>query len=68
MAALLNSICKMKIWKDTRGQELVEIALFCGVILCACGIFSTAFAADVGRVFSKVTVSLERSYSASPRS
>lgn len=71
MAALLNSVRTLRIWGDTRGQELVEIALLAGFMVCACGTFSAAFASELGKVFSKVTVSLEKTYRAdltSPRS
>jgi pilus assembly protein Flp/PilA len=70
MAALLNSIWKLKMWRDTRGQELVEVALLTGFMVCACGTFSAAFASNLGKVFSKVTVSLEKTHRAdlsSPR-
>jgi hypothetical protein len=37
MTALLNAILKLKIWKDTHGQDLTEYALLGGFLAAASG-------------------------------
>ncbi len=61
MATLLNTVLKLKIWKDTRGQELVEYALIAAFLVAAGGAISPAVASNVSNVFSKVTSSLSLS-------
>ncbi len=58
MATVLNTVCRLKIWKDTRGQEFVEYALIAAFLVAASGAISPAVASNVGNVFSKVTSSL----------
>jgi pilus assembly protein Flp/PilA len=61
MATLLNTVLRLKIWKDTRGQELVEYGLIAAFLVAAGGAISPAVASDVSNVFSKVTSSLAMS-------
>ncbi len=61
MKTLLETILKLKIWKDSRGQEMIEYALIAGFLITAWGAVSPAVAADVSSVFSKVFGSLSAS-------
>jgi pilus assembly protein Flp/PilA len=54
MTKLINASLKLKIWKDTHGQDLVEYALMAGFLGAASGFTLPAVAADIGDVFSKV--------------
>ena len=54
MQALINSIWKLKIYRDTSGQELVEYALIAGFLACACGAALPDIGTSVLEVFSKV--------------
>jgi pilus assembly protein Flp/PilA len=58
MATILNTVLKLKIWRDTRGQEFIEYALIAGFLITAWGAVSPVVAADVSTVFSKVSDSL----------
>jgi len=58
MATLIKATLRLKIWKDNRGQEMVEYALIAAFLVAAGGALSPAVASDVSNVFSKVTSSL----------
>lgn len=58
MTTLINVVRGLKIWKDTRGQEMVEYALLAAFLVAASGAISPAVASNVSNVFSKVTSSL----------
>ena len=59
MATLLDTVLTLKIWKDNRGQELVEYALLAGFIIAVAGAVSPEVAGTVSTVFSRVVGSLE---------
>ena len=54
MPALMNLIWKSRLYRDTRGQELVEYALITGFLACACGAALPEIGSSVLVVFSKV--------------
>lgn len=54
MTTLTNLIWKSKIYRDTRGQELVEYALIAGFLACACGAALPDIGSSVLVVFNKV--------------
>jgi pilus assembly protein Flp/PilA len=58
MTSLVNTIWKLRIWKDTRGQDLLEYALIAGFIVMIWGTISLSFAAGASAVFSKVSSTL----------
>lgn len=58
MGTLLDTILKLKIWKDTRGQDLAEYALMAGFLVTVAGALSPAIAGHVSTVFSQVGNSL----------
>lgn len=43
-----------RIWRDTRGQELMEYALLGGFVTCVAGAIMPGIAADVIAVFGKL--------------
>ena len=60
MTAIVNSIWKLKIWKDTRGQDFAEYALIAAFIVLTYGAISPHVAPAVCNVFSKVQSNLTK--------
>ena len=54
MAGLNEQIVRLRIIRDTRGQELIEYALVAGFLACACGTALPDIGSSVLVVFSKV--------------
>jgi Flp pilus assembly pilin Flp len=59
MATLLETVLRLKIWKDNRGQELVEYALLAGFLVTISGAVSPAVAGTVSTVFSRIVGALD---------
>jgi pilus assembly protein Flp/PilA len=51
---LMKLIWKLRIWKDTRGQDLIEYALMAGFVAVAAGAIMPGVAASISTIFSKV--------------
>jgi len=49
-----NLILKLQIWKDTRGQDLIEYALMAGFVAVAAGAIMPGVATSLSQIFSKV--------------
>ena len=54
MQRLINIALKMKIWRDTRGQDLIEYALMAGFVAVAAGAIMPGVAASITSIFSQV--------------
>ncbi len=54
MKRLSELIWKMRIWKDTRGQDLIEYALMAGFVAVAAGAIMPGVSSSVSTIFSKV--------------
>jgi pilus assembly protein Flp/PilA len=54
MQLLINSVLKMKLWRDTRGQDLIEYALMAGFVAVAAGAIMPGVASSINVVFSEV--------------
>jgi pilus assembly protein Flp/PilA len=50
-----NLILRLKIWKDTRGQDLIEYALMAGFVAVAAGAIMPGVATSISTIFSKVS-------------
>lgn len=50
-----NLVLRMKIWKDTRGQDLIEYALMAGFVAVAAGAVMPGVADSISTIFSKVS-------------
>lgn len=48
-------ILRLGIWRDTRGQDMVEYALLAGFIAVAAGAAFPPIATDISSIFSKLT-------------
>jgi pilus assembly protein Flp/PilA len=52
----LNTLLwKIRIWKDTRGQDLIEYALMAGFVAVAAGAIMPGVATSISTIFSKVS-------------
>ena len=49
-----NFILKLRILKDTRGQDLIEYALMAGFVAVAAGAIMPGVATSISTIFSKV--------------
>ena len=60
MNSLVNTM-RLRIWKDTRGQDMLEYALIAAFIAAMWGVITVGVAINVSTVFSKVTSSIDQS-------
>jgi len=51
-----NLILKLKVLKDTRGQDLIEYALMAGFVAVAAGAIMPNVATAISTIFSKIGV------------
>jgi hypothetical protein len=58
MTKIINMSLKLKIWKDTHGQDLMEYALMGAFLAAASGYTLPAVAADIASVLTKVVAML----------
>lgn len=54
MQLLINTVLRMKIWRDTRGQDLIEYALMAGFVAVAAGAIMPGVASSINVIFSEV--------------
>lgn len=47
-------IVRLKIWKDARGQDLIEYALMAGFVAVAAGAIMPGVATSISTIFSKI--------------
>jgi Flp pilus assembly pilin Flp len=55
MTRFNNFILKLKVWKDLRGQDLIEYALMAGFVAVAAGAIMPGVSSSISTIFSKVT-------------
>jgi pilus assembly protein Flp/PilA len=65
MTRVTHLIWKLRIWKDTRGQDLIEYALMAGFVAVAAGAIMPSVASSISTIFSKVSSVLTAAASAS---
>jgi len=65
MSYLLNNIWRLRLWKETHGQDLIEYALLAGFVAVACGAAFPPVAGNISTIFSKIssTINLAASQS-----
>jgi pilus assembly protein Flp/PilA len=51
---LLKLILNLNIWRDRRGQDLIEYALMAGFVAVAAGAIMPGVADSISQIFSKV--------------
>ena len=49
-----NLLLQLKVWKDQRGQDLIEYALMAGFVAVAAGAIMPGVATSLSEIFSKV--------------
>ena len=54
MKTVGNLVRQLRVWKDTRGQDLIEYALMAGFVAVAAGAIMPSVATDISTIFSKV--------------
>jgi pilus assembly protein Flp/PilA len=53
MRRVIDLAVKLQIWKDSRGQDLIEYALMAGFVAVAAGAIMPGVASSINIVFSK---------------
>ena len=54
MNRVIRLVVKWQIWKDRKGQDLIEYALMAGFVAVAAGAIMPGVASSINVVFSKV--------------
>ncbi len=54
MTKINNLVLRLKIWKDNRGQDLIEYALMAGFVAVAAGAIMPGVATSISTIFSKI--------------
>jgi pilus assembly protein Flp/PilA len=54
MKHITEVLLKLKIWKDNRGQDLIEYALMAGFVAVAAGAIMPNVATAISTIFSKI--------------
>ena len=55
MRRLTEQVMKLRILKDTRGQDLIEYALMAGFVAVAAGALMPSVSTSISTVFSKIS-------------
>ena len=56
-------IARINLWKDTRGQDLIEYALMAGFVAVAAGAIMPGVATSITTIFSKISSTMAASAS-----
>jgi pilus assembly protein Flp/PilA len=51
----LSVICRLEIWRDEHGQDLIEYALMAGFVAVAAGAIMPTVSSSISKIFSKVS-------------
>ena len=54
MTRITTLALKLRIWKDNRGQDLIEYALMAGFVAVAAGAIMPGVATSISTIFSKI--------------
>jgi pilus assembly protein Flp/PilA len=58
MTRITDLLWKLRIWRDTRGQDLIEYALMAGFVSLAAAAIMPGLATSISTIFSKVASTL----------
>ena len=58
MKTLKNTLLKLRILRDTKGQDLIEYALMAGFVAVAAGAIMPTVSTNISVIFSKVSSSM----------
>ena len=51
---MMNLVWKLRIWNDTKGQDLIEYALMAGFVAVAAGAIMPGVSTSISTIFSKI--------------
>jgi pilus assembly protein Flp/PilA len=54
MNKVVNMLWTLRIWRDTKGQDLIEYALMAGFVAVAAGAIMPNVSASISTIFSKI--------------
>jgi pilus assembly protein Flp/PilA len=55
MKPFLDIVWKLRIWRDTHAQDLIEYALMAGFVAVAAGAIMPGVSTSISRIFSKIS-------------
>lgn len=58
MNRLKNCMVNLQIWKDSKGQDLIEYALMAGFVAVAAGAIMPGVSENISQIFSKIASSM----------
>jgi len=58
MNTMMKLVARLQIWKDRKGQDLIEYALMAGFVAVAAGAVMPAVSASISVIFSKISDAL----------
>ena len=53
-----NYMVSLQIWKDSKGQDLIEYALMAGFVAVAAGAIMPGVSENISQIFSKIASSM----------
>lgn len=54
MTYITHTLLRLQIWRDARGQDLIEYALLAGFVAVAAGALMPGVATNISVIFSKI--------------
>jgi pilus assembly protein Flp/PilA len=54
MKKVVNLVYMLRIWKDTKGQDLIEYALMAGFVAVAAGAVMPNISSQISTIFQKI--------------
>jgi pilus assembly protein Flp/PilA len=54
MKKVVNALLTLRVWRDTKGQDLIEYALMAGFVAVAAGAVMPNVSASISTIFSKI--------------
>lgn len=54
MKHIIGALTRLRVWKETHGQDLIEYALMAGFVAVAAGATMPSVATSISTIFSKV--------------
>jgi pilus assembly protein Flp/PilA len=58
MNKMKNIALMVRVWKDTKGQDLIEYALMAGFVAVAAGAIMPGVSENISQIFSKISSSM----------
>jgi pilus assembly protein Flp/PilA len=58
MKRIQNLVMIVQVWKDTKGQDLIEYALMAGFVAVAAGAIMPGVSDNISQIFSKISSSM----------